>query len=90
MNRAKNDPGINVGDKIILRHIIKDENGVHCVDEDEKPHIVTKINSRSIYTELKTGDSGKKLAQENMAKLRFEKEGDIWIMIIDHRLFGIM
>jgi len=83
MRKAKNDPGLHVGDKIRIRHAWYDETGMHTADEFKHDHIVSKVSSRFFYTEGPFGESGEVKTRDGWKYMDFQKEGDVWIALYD-------
>lgn len=83
MNRAKNDPGLQVGDKIRIIFKRIDEHGNSENTPIGNIGIVTKVNSRYFYTmeEFEEGDIMK--TGNPWKNVEFQKDGDIWIATIN-------
>jgi len=83
MNKAKNAPGLQVGDKIRIIFKRFDEHGNSENTSIGNIGIVTKVNSRYFYTteEFEEGDVMK--TSNTWKNVEFQKDGDIWIATIN-------
>ncbi|MDD3083246.1 MAG: hypothetical protein PHW17_13595, partial [Desulfobacterales bacterium] len=79
MKTAKNDPGLKVGDKIRHRCTWIDENDKLVTGNYGEIFTITKVNSRSFYTERKEG-TAKFSTSDGWDYISFQKEeDDVWM-----------
>ncbi len=83
MRKAKNDPDLQVGDKVRLNFKWIDEDGNSKNGPIGNIGIVTKVNSQYFYTTEKLEEDGVMKTRNTWNKAEFQKDGDVWTVTIN-------